>query len=139
MTFVRVFILGSILTAFLVSAAHPQAPNVSSADSKWKINTVRICKTAGGSLEPTLTAIGSYPVYTFFIPRPVWTVNGSVVNAVPIHRQGRLVEFQLLDGASYLNPGQRNTVKFSLPDQSFSKVFLFDDKTPVSGDCYEFF
>jgi hypothetical protein len=78
-------------------------------------------------------------VYTFFIPRPVWTVNGTLVDAVPIHRQGRLVEFQLLNAASYLKPGQRNTVKFSLPDQTFSKVFLLDDKTPANGDCYEFF
>lgn len=124
---------------WLAGAAQSQTADVSSSQSTWKINTVRICRSASGVLMPTISAIGSYPVYTFFVPRPVWTVNGNVVEAVPVHRQGRLVEFQLLGGAAYLKSGQKNTVKFSLPDQSFSKVFLFDDKTPTNDDCYEFF
>ncbi len=78
-------------------------------------------------------------MYSFFIPRPVWTVNGTVVEAQPVYEHGRLVEFQLTGAAEYLKPGEKNTIKFSLPDQTGVKVFFFQDKRLPAGECFEYF
>jgi hypothetical protein len=115
------------------------APEVFCASGQWKITSVKICRSHSGSLAPTVQAIGSYPVYSFFIPRPVWTVNGSVVEAQPVYEHGRLVEFQLTGAAEYLKPGEKNTIKFSLPDQTGVKIFFFQDKRLPAGECFEFF
>jgi hypothetical protein len=115
------------------------APEVFGASGQWKITSLKICRSRGGSLSPAIAAIGSFPVYSFFIPRPVWTVNGSVVEAQPVYEHGRLVEFQLNGAAQHLKPGEKNTIKFSLPDQTGVKVFLFQDKRLPSGECFEFF
>jgi hypothetical protein len=124
-----------VLTIPAVTCAADNA----SVPNRWKITSVKICRSPGGAIYPSIEAIGSYPVYTFFIPRPVWTVNGSVVQAKPVYANGRLVSFQLFDAASKLNPGTKNTVKFALPDQNGSSVFLYDHSQVPSGECYEFF
>ncbi|MFA6221738.1 MAG: hypothetical protein WC647_05435 [Desulfomonilaceae bacterium] len=111
----------------------------SGSANPWKITSVRICKTSSGSLSSSMEAIGAYPVYTFFIPRPVWTVNGTVVEAVPVYQHGRLVSFELLNSSPYLNSGSKNTVKFALPDHNGVRVFFFDSKKFGPGECYEFF
>lgn len=115
------------------------APPAYSASGQWKITSVKICKNRSGGLEPTLRIIGSYPVYSFFIPRPVWTVNGTVVDAQPVYEHGRLAEFQLLGASSLLKTGEKNTIKFSLPDQNSSKVFNFIENRLRPGECFEFF
>jgi len=106
---------------------------------QWKITSIKACRDSAGNLFPHLEVIGSYPVYSFFIPRPVWTVNGIVVEAQPIYERGQLVAFRLFGAATLLNPETRNTIKLSLPDQNTSKVFRFDKSKPAPGDCYEFF
>jgi hypothetical protein len=106
---------------------------------QWKITSIRLCRSSSGALAPIIEAIGHYPVYTFFIPRPVWTVNGTVVEAQPNYDKGRLVSFKLLNSAQYLKSGTKNTVKFSLPDQNASKVFQYDQSRPAPGECYELF
>jgi hypothetical protein len=78
-------------------------------------------------------------VYTFFIPRPVWTVNGSLVDATPIYQQGRLIAFRLINAAVHLKSGTKNTVKFALPDQNASRSFFYDQSAIPAGECYEFF
>jgi hypothetical protein len=78
-------------------------------------------------------------VYSFFIPRPVWTINGTVVDSQAVYERGRLIAFELFNAAAYLKSGAKNTVKFSLPDQNASKIFLYDDTRPAPGECYEFF
>jgi len=88
---------------------------------------------------PSVEVIGHFPVYSFFIPRPVWTVNGNVVEAKPIYSQGRLVAFELMNGGDYLEHGKKNTVKFALPDHNGSRIFLFDHFRVPYGECYEFF
>ncbi len=110
-----------------------------SSNNPWKITSVKICKSSGGSVYPTIEAIGSYPVYTFFIPRPVWTINGVVVEAAPVYQSGRLVAFQLMNAGPNLKTGVKNTVKFALPDHNGSRVFLFDPARFGPGECYEFF
>jgi hypothetical protein len=90
-------------------------------------------------LVPDIEVIGNYPVYSFFIPRPVWTVNGNVADAKPVYQQGRLVAFQLLGAASLLKSGTKNNVKFSLPDQNGSRTFQYDQTRPAAGECWEFF
>jgi hypothetical protein len=109
------------------------------ASGQWKITSVRLCRHSSGALAHVIEVIGQFPVYTFFIPRPVWTVNGSVVEAQPSYEKGRLVSFKLLDAAQHLKSGSNNTVKFSLPDHNGSKVFQFDQSRPAAGECYEFF
>jgi hypothetical protein len=106
---------------------------------QWKITSVRLCRSSSGTLSPVIEANGLYPVYTFFIPRPVWTVNGTVVDAQPYYDKGRLIAFKLLNAAQYLKSGSKNTVKFSLPDQNGSKVFQYDQSKPAPGECYELF
>jgi len=115
------------------------AADKASVPNRWRITSVKSCSSPGGAIYPSIEAIVSYPVYTFFIPRPIWTVNGSVVQAKPVYASGRLVSFQLLDGASKLNPGTKNTVKFALPDQNGSSIFLYDHSQVPAGECYEFF
>ena len=86
-----------------------------------------------------MDAVGNYPVYSFFIPRPVWTVNGTVVESQPVYERGRMTSFELFNVAAYLKSGAKNTIKFSLPDQNASKIFLYDETRPAPGECYEFF
>ncbi|MDQ7782996.1 MAG: hypothetical protein RDU20_08965 [Desulfomonilaceae bacterium] len=132
--------LAVLLTTFILTApAVTLAADKTSVPNRWQITSVKICRSPGGAIYPTIEALGAYPVYTFFIPRPVWTVNGSVVQAKPIYAHGKLVSFQLLDGAPKLNPGTKNTVKFALPDQNGSCIFLYDHSQVPSGECYEFF
>jgi hypothetical protein len=115
------------------------AQNEASSASPWKITSVKICKSSSGSLRPSIEALGTYPVYTFFIPRPIWTVNGTVVEAVPVYQHGRLVAFELLNSSPLLNSGAKNTVKFALPDMNGVRVFFFDSSKFTPGECYEFF
>jgi len=115
------------------------AAEVSSSSGQWKITSVKVCRATSGALASDIEVIGNYPVYTFFIPRPVWTVNGSVVDAKPIYQQGRLVAFQLLGAATLLKSGTKNNVKFSLPDQNGSRTFQYDQNRPAAGECWEFF
>jgi hypothetical protein len=128
------FVIALVVGAFLWDA-----PPVFSDPQQWKITSVKLCRSRSGSLASAVHVAGSYPVYSFFIPRPVWTVNGSVVEAQPVYAQGRLVEFQLLDATSLLKPGAKNTIKLSLPDQNNAKVFLFQENRILAGECYEFF
>lgn len=132
-----------LLTALVVCIAIVNNPSPSEAQTtgtgQWKITSIKVCRSIGGTINPTLQVLGQFPVYTFFIPRPVWTVNGTVVDAQPVYERGRLVAFQLLGSASSLNSGTRNNVKFSLPDQNNSKVFYYDQNKVPAGDCYEFF
>jgi hypothetical protein len=139
MTSVRVFLLGLMISAALTGFSTSKAADGPSSSTKWKINTVKVCRSSGGILIPTLEATGNFPVYSFFIPRPVWTVNGIVVDAQPIYQHGRLILFQLINAGAHLKVGAKNTVKFSLPNQTSSKVFFLDQSTPAPGDCYEFF
>lgn len=136
--------MGSILAALLgaISISYAMIPEAFAqgvGSQRWKITSVKMCRATGGGIYPSLHAVGSYPVYTFFIPRPVWTVNGTVVDAKPIYNNGRLIAFELMDATSKLNPGAKNTVKFALPDHTGSLVFLFDQSQIPSGECYEFF
>ncbi len=135
---VRLLVTAFALTAFLVVplstlGAYPNLPN------KWRITSIKLCRSRGGTLIPNVDAIGNYPVYSFFIPRPVWTVNGTVVEAQPIYEHGRLTAFELFNAAAYLKSGSKNTIKFALPDQNASKVFVYDETRPAPGQCYEFF
>ena len=134
-TVLAVLLVTFVLTTFSLSSA-AERPTVS---KRWRITSVKICRSSGGAVYPSIEAIGTYPVYSFFIPRPVWTVNGSVVQAKPVYENGRLVSFQLYNASNKLNPGTRNTVKFALPDQNGSCVFLYDHSQIPAGECYEFF
>ncbi len=136
---IRVFFFVQFILVAVAGFSYLEAADVSSSSTQWKINTVKVCRSAGGVLVPSIDVTGNYPVYSFFIPRPVWTVNGTVVEAQPVYQHGRLVLFQLFNAGPYLKSGAKNTVKFSLPDQTSSKVFLLDQSTPAPGDCYEFF
>jgi len=106
---------------------------------RWKINSVKICKSSSGTIVPSIEVMGNFPVYSFFVPRPVWTLNGNVVEAKPIYAQGRLVAFELMNAASALEHGKKNTVKFALPDHNGTRVFLYDHSRIPPGECYEFF
>lgn len=119
-----------------ISTSQPQGI---SSSSQWTITSIKICRSRSGSLMPNLQVIGLFPVYSFFIPRPVWTLNGTVVEAQPVYEGGRLVSFTLIGAAVHLKPGQKNIIKFTLPDQNSAKAFLFDETRPVVGECYEFF
>jgi hypothetical protein len=130
----RLLISATLLATFLSTSA--LAADIS---GQWKVTSVRLCRSGSGALAPVIEAIGHYPVYTFFIPRPVWTVNGTVVEAQPYYDKGRIVSFKLLNAAQYLKSGTKNTVKFSLPDQNGSKVFQYDQSKPAPGECYELF
>jgi hypothetical protein len=133
------FLVALSLSLVLITVSVTYAAPKASVSNRWKITSVKICRSSGGSVYPAIEALGTYPVYTFFIPRPVWTVNGSVVQAKPVYENGRLVSFQLFDASRRLNPGTKNTVKFALPDQNGSSVFLYDHSQIPAGDCYEFF
>ena len=132
-----VFVLASV--ALLVGLYLCQAPSVFSVSGEWKITSIKVCRSSGGTLNPRVQAIGSYPVYSFFIPRPVWTVNGALVDAQPVYERGRLIEFTLFGAAEHLKSGAKNSVKFSLPDQTGAKVFYFNESKVLAGECYEFF
>jgi hypothetical protein len=136
---IRVFLIALLVLVALTGFSHLEAADGTASSTHWKINTVKVCRASSGVLISTIEAIGTYPVYSFFIPRPVWTVNGTVVDAQPVYQHGRLILFQLFNAGQYLKSGAKNTVKFSLPDQTSSKVFLLDQTTPAPGDCYEFF
>jgi hypothetical protein len=127
------------LTAFLVGVFLSEGPPVFSASGQWKITSVKICRSRSGAFLSTVQVIGSFPVYSFFVPRPVWSVNGTVVDVQPVYAQGRLVQYDLLNAASLLKPGAKNTIKFALPDHNSTKVFLFQDDRIPNGDCFEFF
>jgi hypothetical protein len=132
--------IASLLLCILVAAPlYCHAADVTQPSDKWKITSIRVCRTSGGSIDPMVDAIGTYPVYTFFIPRPVWTVNGNLVDATPIYQHGRLIAFRLMNAATHLKSGTKNTVKFALPDQNSSRAFLFEQSAIPAGDCYEFF
>lgn len=133
-SFVRVSILTALIVLSFIGNSLAQ-----SASSQWKITSVKICKLASGRISPNIETLGSFPVYSFFIPRPVWTVNGNVVDAQPNYEKGRLSSFMLVDAAQFLKSGIKNTIKFSLPDQNASKVFFYDDAKINSADCYEMF
>lgn len=126
-----------ISTATLSSNLALSADTASSG--QWKVTSVKICRNPGGTINPTVEVVGTFPVYSFFIPRPIWTVNGTVVDAQPIYDRGRLVAFQLIGAAGFLNTGSKNNIKFSLPDQNSSKVFYYDQNKATAGNCYEFF
>ncbi|HMK37012.1 MAG TPA: hypothetical protein VK463_18200 [Desulfomonilaceae bacterium] len=130
----RLLIVFCIATAFLTESLI--AADVA---GQWKITSIRLCRNASGTLVPSIEAIGQFPVYTFFIPRPIWTVNGTVVEGQPYYDKGRLASFKLSDAAPLLKTGTKNTIKFSLPDQTNSKVFQYDQSRPAPGECYEFF
>lgn len=133
----RLILVCAVITVLAgISTSEPQS---SSTSSQWTITSVKICRSRSGALMPNLHVIGLFPVYSFFIPRPVWTLNGTVVDAQPVYEGGRLVSFTLLDGAFHLKPGQKNIVKFMLPDQTAAKSFLFDESRPLVGECYDFF
>lgn len=128
-------VLTMLLAVFLLSFVSG-APT---SATRWKITSLKICRTTGGSVFANIDAIGNYPVYSFFVPRPVWTVNGNVVDAKPVYENGRLVSFTLFNAAPFLNPGTKNTVKFALPDHNGSRVFLYDHSRIPPGECFEFF
>lgn len=128
-----------IASALLLSHSSLLSAQTASSSSRWKITSIKVCRTSSGALASSIDALGVYPVYSFFIPRPLWTVNGNLVDATPIYHQGRLVAFQLYGAAEYLKSGAKNTVKFSLPDQNASKTFTFDENRPATGQCWEFF
>jgi hypothetical protein len=130
--------LTPLLLALLIAGA-PWCLAAEKVSSHWKVTSIRICRASSNAVMSNIDAVGIYPVYSFFIPRPVWTINGNVVEAKPVYDGGRLVAFTLLNGAAYLNPGTKNTVKFSLPDHNGSRIFLYDHSRIPSGECYEFF
>ena len=139
--FLRIFfaslLLFTLTGVFSISASLGQTGGATA--NPWKITSVRICKNTSGAVNSSIEAIGNYPVYTFFIPRPIWTINGVTVEAVPIYEHGRLAAFQLLNSASYLNSGAKNTIKFALPDHTGVRVFFFDSTKLKAGECYEYF
>lgn len=135
----RYLILCFFLICLMVN--HGAVPVVAqdASGNPWKITSVKICKSSGGAIYPSIEAIGVYPVYTFFIPRPVWTVNGVVVESSPIYQSGRLAAFQLVNAGPNLKAGTKNIVKFALPDHNGSRVFIFDPSKFGPNECYEFF
>jgi hypothetical protein len=130
-----------LMVVILISTALLNCHPAFTADpsGQWKVTSVRVCRTPSGTISPTVEVVGNFPVYSFFIPRPIWTVNGTVVDAKPVYDRGRLVSFQLINAAGFLNSGSKNNVKFSLPDQNSSKVFHYDQNKASAGGCYEFF
>jgi hypothetical protein len=135
----RLWLMPLILAAFLASMSIGHAADESGSRNFWKITSIKVCRDYNGNVLPHVDVLGSYPVYSFFIPRPVWTVNGIVAEAQPVYETGRLVSFRLFRAGGLLKPDARNTVKFSLPDQNGSKVFRFRKTRPRPGQCYEFF
>ncbi|MEW6348366.1 MAG: hypothetical protein AB1646_04850 [Thermodesulfobacteriota bacterium] len=118
----------------LLKAAEP--PDLS---NQWKIRSIRVCRDHRGTVIPHLDVVGSYPVYSFFVPRPVWTVNGTVVDSRPVYTSGQLTAFTLIGGVGLLKSLTKNNIKFSLPDQHAAKVFHFDERRVPTGDCFDFF
>lgn len=137
--FKRFLIISFLFTCLIAGLDLGLVRAQDSPSNPWKITSVKICKSSGGTVYPTIEALGVYPVYTFFIPRPVWTVNGVVVEASPVYHGGRLTAFQLVNGGPNLKNGAKNIVKFALPDHNGSRVFVFDPSKFGPGECYEFF
>ncbi len=130
----------SLALLAIVGAAIPTfAQDDDTSANRWRINSIKVCRNYGGSVHPHIEVLGAFPVYSFFIPRPIWTVNGAVVEAQPIYDRGSLVGFRLLYAAPKLQSGAKNTIKLSLPDQTASRVFRYDKNKPPPGECYEFF
>jgi hypothetical protein len=129
------FLLSALVGGLILAHAADLVP----PSHQWKITSVRVCRDGRGNLSPHLEAVGHFPVYSFFIPRPVWTVNGIAVEAQPLYERGTLVGFRLLGAAPVLNSGTKNTVKLSLPDQNAAKAFRYDQSKPPPGECYEYF
>jgi len=129
------FLLCALVAGLLIAHAAELVP----PSQRWKITSVRVCKDNRGHLYQHLEALGHFPVYSFFIPRPVWTVNGVVVEAQPLYERGSLIGFRLFGGAKALNAGTKNTVKLSLPDQNASMAFRYDQNKPPPGECYDYF
>jgi hypothetical protein len=132
---IALFLLGALAAGLLI--AH--AAELVSPSQQWKITSVKVCRDNRGTLFPHLDAMGHFPVYSFFIPRPIWTVNGLAVEAQPLYERGSLIGFRLFGAASVLNSGTKNTVKLSLPDQNASMAFRYDQTKPAPGQCYEYF
>jgi hypothetical protein len=135
----RILALFAVLCAACPGITVVEAAERATSSDKWQITSIRACKDRRGYTSPNIEAIGSYPVYSFFVPRPVWTVNGVVVEAQPVYDRGRLTAYTLLGAAPALSTHTRNTIKLSLPDQNTSKVFRYDDARIPPGECYEFF
>jgi len=137
--FPRVLPVLFVVTALASGPISVHAVNGGSSPSQWKVSSVKVCKDARGNVDPHVEVYGSFPVYSFFVPRPVWTLNGIVIEAQPIYDRGRLIAFRLLGAAPVLRSGTKNTLKLSLPDQNTSKVFRYDSMVFGAGECYEFF
>jgi hypothetical protein len=129
------FLLSALVAGLLIAHAAEVVP----PSQRWKITSVKVCRDSRGNLYQHLDAMGHFPVYSFFIPRPVWTVNGIVVEAQPLYERGSLIGFRLLGAAKALNSGTKNTVKLSLPDQNASTAFRYDQNRPPPGECYDYF
>jgi hypothetical protein len=133
------------LRFFLIVAAVLALPMIlDAADSpdlsnQWKIRSVRVCRDHRGTLMPQVDVLGSYPVYSFFVPRPVWTINGTIVDSRPVYTSGQLTAFTLVGAEILLKNLTKNSIKFSLPDQHSAKTFYFDDRRVPSGGCFDFF
>ena len=135
----RILLISIVIATFSAALWFALPAKSQTSSNRWRITTIKVCRDYSGNIIPHMEALGSYPVYSFFVPRPVWTVNGIVVEAQPIYDRGRLISFKLMRAAPLLKTAARNTVKLSLPDQNTSKVFRYDDSKPTTGDCYEFF
>ncbi len=123
-----------VIIPLVLTAAEP--PDLS---NQWKIRSIRVCRDQRGTVIPHLDVVGSYPVYSFFVPRPVWTINGTVVDSRPVYTSGQLTSFTLIGGVGLLKSLTKNNIKFSLPDQHAAKVFYFDDRRLPVGGCFDFF
>ncbi|MFH0826238.1 MAG: hypothetical protein V2B18_26095 [Pseudomonadota bacterium] len=121
--------------AVLFGTSFAQDPS----SGKWQIASIKLCRTNRGEMHPHIEVYGRFPVYSFFVPRPVWTVNGAVVEAQPAYERGALTSFTLLYASHLLTGDNKNTIKFSLPDQNGARVFRYDTRRPRPGECYEFF
>ncbi len=77
-----------LMVVILVSTAflncHPAFP--ADPSGQWKVTSVKVCRASSGAINSTVEVVGYFPVYSFFIPRPIWTVNGTVVDAQPSAR-----------------------------------------------------
>ena len=136
---VRILILLLVVAAIPVRLSHLCAADGPLSSTRWQITSVKVCRTYLGSLDQHIEVLGHFPVYSFFIPRPVWTVNGSAVEAQPLYSRGSLRSFKLLYSSRLLKSGGKNTVKLSLPDQHTSKTFRFLQEKVRNNDCFEFF
>ncbi len=124
----------AIILPVILQAAEPQ-----DLSTQWKIRSIRVCRDQRGYLIPSVEVLGSYPVYSFFVPRPVWTINGTIVDSRPVYTSGQLTSFTLVGAEALLKNLTKNSIKFSLPDQHSAKTFHFDDRRIPTGGCFDFF